>query len=332
MRKILVLRGGALGDFIVTLPALALLRERWPGARIELVGNATAAALAREGGLVDAVHSQHEARWSALYATAPLPPTFAGWLAEFDLVLNYWPDPDGDLRGRFPFHRGQIFLAADAHPATAPAAAYYCEPLRALGLTMKAPWHRLTAPVQPESTIAIHPGSGSARKNWPPERWHELCTWLSQTCRDEIIVVTGEAEAPGAFAGLGTAVHGLPVCKLATHLARCRLFLGHDSGVSHLAAACGVPSILLFGPTEPAIWAPPAPDVRVLRLGPDLAAISVADVQQEILGTNSGWTRVRSTRGAENDSRAEPFAPQSAGGPKEFSSPLASKSVLRAAS
>ena len=46
MRRILVLRGGALGDFIVTLPALALLRRRWPAARIELTGNSTAAQLA----------------------------------------------------------------------------------------------------------------------------------------------------------------------------------------------------------------------------------------------------------------------------------------------
>ena len=95
MRKILVLRGGALGDFIVTLPALALLRQRWPHAHLEFVGNATAAALAAH--LVDRIHSQHESRWSALYSTAPLPVAFAAELATFDLILNFWPDPDGDL-------------------------------------------------------------------------------------------------------------------------------------------------------------------------------------------------------------------------------------------
>ena len=71
MRKILVLRGGALGDFIVTLPALALLRRRWPESRIELAGNAVAAEIGRREGLLDAVHSQHEARWSGLYGSGP---------------------------------------------------------------------------------------------------------------------------------------------------------------------------------------------------------------------------------------------------------------------
>src|SRR3954463_6636635 len=94
MQKILVLRGGALGDFIVTLPALALLRDRWPSARIELVGNATAAQLARARGLLNAVHSQHEAQWSALFAETALPKELDAWLSEFDLILNYWPDAD----------------------------------------------------------------------------------------------------------------------------------------------------------------------------------------------------------------------------------------------
>ena len=100
--RILVLRGGALGDFLVTLPALARLRQQWPEARLELAGNATAAALGVRQGLLDAAHSQHEARWSALYAAAPLPAAFAEWLAGFDLVVNFWPDPDGLLARRFP--------------------------------------------------------------------------------------------------------------------------------------------------------------------------------------------------------------------------------------
>src|SRR3954465_15700140 len=88
MQKILVLRGGALGDFIVTLPALALLRERWPEARIELVGNTTAAEIGRARGLLDVAHSQHEARWGALFSQDTLPAPLASWLAGFDLVLN----------------------------------------------------------------------------------------------------------------------------------------------------------------------------------------------------------------------------------------------------
>jgi heptosyltransferase-2 len=57
----------------------------------------------------------------------------------------------------------------------------------------------------------------------------------------------------------------LSLVELAARLQNCALFLGHDSGISHLAAAVGTPSLLLFGPTDPAIWAPANRNVKVLR-------------------------------------------------------------------
>jgi ADP-heptose:LPS heptosyltransferase len=287
MRKILVLRGGALGDFLVTLPALARLRQTWPQARLELAGNATAAALALDSGLLDAAHAQHEARWSALYGRGPLPQDFAAWLAEFDLVVNFWPDPDRELRPRFPLRAGQTFLSGEAQPARAPAAAHYCEPLRALGIAGRSFFCQLDlgrGQAVPPGLIALHPGSGSPRKNWPLERWGALAAWLARERPAELLIVTGEAEggAARALARFGTSAHALPLRELAQQLARCRLFLGHDSGVSHLAAACGVPSVLLFGPTDPAMWAPPAPHVRVLRRGTELTSIAFEEVRQAV--------------------------------------------------
>lgn len=285
MRKILVLRGGALGDFLVTLPALALLRAHWPVARLELVGHPAAADLALAHGLLDAAHSQHDARWTPLFGDAPLPNALAAWLGDFDLVLNFWPDPDGALRRHFPVHAGQRFLSGEALPTCAPAAAHYCETLRALGLTPGAYFHPLAlgrkAATRP-GPIAIHPGSGSPRKNWPLDRWTELCAWLKREHRVELLIVSGEAEAPNALAGLGTSAYRLPLRELAERLAECGLFLGHDSGVSHLAAACGVPCVLLFGPTDPAMWAPPAPHVQVLRRDAAMGSISVSDVQRAV--------------------------------------------------
>jgi len=303
MRRILVLRGGALGDFIVTLPALALLRQRWPRARIELVGNARAAELARARGLLDAVHSQHEGRWCALYGPAPLPESLSTWLGAFDLVLNFWPDPERELARHFPTRAGQVFLSAPALPERAPASAHYCAPLEALGLEATSHWYQLeppatTAPAlhppqepsrsRPASagTVAIHPGSGSPLKNWPRERWLELLASLSTP----LLLVLGEAEIEGwdplppalaANPRLEVAAR-LPLEELIARLAPCALFLGHDSGVSHLAAACGTRCLLLFGPTDPAMWAPPAPHVQVLRHGSDLGSVSVADVKSAL--------------------------------------------------
>ncbi len=280
--RILVLRGGALCDFLVTLPALALLRRRWPSARIELAGNATAAALALRAGLLDAVHSQHEARWSSLYGVAPLPADFAAWLGSFDLVLNYWPDPDAELAPRFPVRNGQQFLSTTAVPALAPAAAHFCAPLEHLGLRPSTFLEPLRQPAPEPDLVALHPGSGSPRKNWPLDRWQALAEWLRTERRARLLIITGEAEAPGLLAGCGTTLAQRPLDEVADALARCRLFLGHDSGISHLAAAAGVPAVLLFGPTDPAMWAPPVSSVRVLRAGNELAAISLSAVRQAV--------------------------------------------------
>ena len=293
MRRILILRGGALGDFIVTLPALAALRAAFPTARLELAGNASAAAVAVARGLLDAAHSQHESRWAALYAptSAPLPPDFAAWLASFDLILNFWPDPDRTLAAHFPLHAAQRFLTAPAHPTRAPAAAHYCAPLARIGTNVAdfffplrpcSGLSALNSQLSTLSPIALHPGSGSPRKNWPLARWVELAAWLRSAHAAELLVIMGEAEPPATRAALapyGTFADNLPLEDLATRLAGCRLFIGHDSGIGHLAAACGVPSLLLFGPTDPALWAPPAPHVRVLRSGADFATLALADVQ-----------------------------------------------------
>jgi heptosyltransferase III len=289
MRQILVLRGGALGDFIVTLPALALLRSQWPRARLELAGNARAARLALNRGLLDAVHSQDEARWSALFSTSELPADFGRWLDGFDLVVSFWPDPDRALAGRFPRSPAQTFLSGTAKPVgPAPAAAHFCEPLRSLGLAPAGYFFPLAPGASPdrESTaaprIAVHPGSGSPGKNWPMDRWREVCKWLQAKYKADLLIVSGDAESQAPLPDLGSQARGLPLEELAGLLAGCHAFLGHDSGVSHLAAACGAPCLLLFGPTDPSVWAPPAPHVVVVRKGPDLGAISVADVQNAL--------------------------------------------------
>jgi len=281
MKRALILRGGALGDFLVTLPALRLLRERWPQARLELAGNVTAAALGVADGLLDAAHSQHEARWAGLYRPGPLPAQFAEWLRGFDLVISFWPDPAGELRGHFPVFSGQVFLTAGALPEQAPAAAHYCEALHSLGLATTNYFHRLRVDgmgARKPGLVAIHPGSGSSKKNWPVDRWEEICRQLAGRTGTELLIVSGEAEPAGALASHGRQARCLPLPELARELSSCSLFLGHDSGVSHLAAAVGVPSVLLFGPTDPRVWAPPAPGVVALCRGTELDAISIADV------------------------------------------------------
>jgi len=289
-QRILVLRGGALGDFLVTLPALRLLRERWPSARIELAGNPRAAELGLLAGVLDRVHSQAEARWAQLYDAAPLASDFQSWLNDFDLIVNFWPDPERELCRHFS-QRGANFIASDATVKTHPAAAHFCAALQSLGLKTTGDHlfnFDFPAPVGSEAAqrlgemtdfIAIHPGSGSLRKNWTLARWTELIERL----QGPLLIVTGEAEQIyPRWPQNRTVVHAhdWPLPVLGAALARSRLFIGHDSGISHLAAASGARCVLLFGPTEPAIWAPPG--ARTIKLGETLDLINVSDVMAAV--------------------------------------------------
>ena len=285
MKKILVLRGGALGDFIVTLPALRLLRERWPSAKIEFVGNARAAELGLIAGVIDHVYSQAEARWAQLYSPVPLTPEFQTWLNDFDLIVSFWPDPDGELRQHFA-HRETNYVASNANVTTHPAAAHFCIALRPLDLKTKSYHFKIDLPASIEAEalrqlaglknfVALHLGSGSPRKNWPLDRWAEFAMRLQRP----LLIVTGEAEPTPPCWPVDLPVvyaHDWPLPVLCAALAKSALFIGHDSGVSHLAAAAGTRCILLFGPTDPAIWAPPG--ANVISRGKTLDTISVEEV------------------------------------------------------
>jgi heptosyltransferase-2 len=281
--------------------------------------------------VIDQAHSQHEARWATLFGDATLAADFAQWLASFDTVVSYWPDPERELGRRFPLRDGQRFISAPAMPICAPAAAHYCAPLRVLGIEPRENYFPL-APLprtpfaasqqgascshvvrnlgKPDNIsvsrgniIAVHPGSGSLRKNWPAENWLALIRWLPSP----VSLVLGEAESerwsatvpsrrpvgradregtsdgqPSDALGQMLRLVNRPLEELVAHFARCRLFLGHDSGVSHLAAASGVRCVLLFGPTDPAVWAPPTPGVQVVRHHFDLSTLSLDVVQRAV--------------------------------------------------
>lgn len=118
--------------------------------------------------------------------------------------------------------------------------------------------------------VAIHPGSGSRQKCWPAERFTALISWLNQELQAHIVVVSGPADQ-GIIEQINMGGNGdvtvadqLPLSKLAAVLKRCDLFIGNDSGITHLAAALGIHTIALFGPTDPRVWGPRGESVKIL--------------------------------------------------------------------
>ncbi|MFO1484894.1 MAG: glycosyltransferase family 9 protein [Verrucomicrobiaceae bacterium] len=286
--RVLVIRGGAIGDFILTLPAIRLLRQTIAGCHLEVIGYPAIAELARGAGLADSIRSLEHRTMAPLFAkNAPIDEALTEHLRSFNLVVSFLYDPDGLFRASL--ERVGVKTLIECSPRVQNEGEHASKQL-AKGLEKLAMFledeHLCCAHFErredANKRIAIHVGSGSEKKNWPLENWLRLADAFPD---HEIVFITGEAEEARGVRGSGfgpsiTHWHSLPLPELASRLATCSAFLGHDSGISHLAAACGVPSLLLFGPTNPAVWAPPQPWVTVLRdESGDLAALDFERVK-----------------------------------------------------
>jgi hypothetical protein len=129
----------------------------------------------------------------------------------------------------------------------------------------------------------IHPGSGSPLKNWPVERFAELGRVLSRGGAP-VHWIRGPAERDIEWGASGSGIIDRPSLEaLAATLAQATVFVGNDSGVSHMAAAVGAPTVVIFGSTEPNVWQPDGPRVRALRAPScDLSDVHVVEVQAAI--------------------------------------------------
>lgn len=284
--RVLVIRGGAIGDFILTLPAMRVLRETIAGCYLEVMGYPAIAELARSAGLADEVRSLEHRTMAPLFAkTAPIDEALAEHLRSFNLVVSFLYDPDGLFRASL--ERVGVKTVIECNPRVQEGGEHACRQL-AKGLEKLAMFleeeqlrrAQFERGLEERARVAIHVGSGSPKKNWPLERWLHVADGLAESGA-EVIFVTGEAEEERGMLPTGhTRWHALPLTELAKRLGTCTAFLGHDSGISHMAAACGVPCVLLFGPTDPAIWAPPQPWVQVLRdESRELGAITLEQVK-----------------------------------------------------
>jgi ADP-heptose:LPS heptosyltransferase len=135
-----------------------------------------------------------------------------------------------------------------------------------------------------EPLVAIHPGSGSEKKNWPVEKFAALARWLADELAAQVLIVRGEADervTQKLTELLGrrpiTMAQGLKLVELAAVLERCVLFLGNDSGITHLAAAVGTPTVAVFGAASLPIWEPLGQYTRVVQFGEqDVAEVRAA--------------------------------------------------------
>jgi heptosyltransferase-2 len=289
--KILVIRGGAIGDFILTLPAIAALRRQFPRAWLEVLGYPHIVRLAEAGGLVDRAQFIEARPLAGFFARQGLlEPDMKDYFSEFDLIVSYLYDPDGIFQSNVGRCTSAPFIAGP-HRADEQvglhAAKAYLQPLERLAIFDADPVPRLRLQQQPDtlSYLALMPGSGSPRKNWPEANWSDLLQALINETPADLLLVGAEAEAE-RLQRLAAALpperfrlaQSLPLPELGSLLQGGAGFLGHDSGISHLAAALGLPGIVLWGDTAPEVWRPPSPKVVLVRHPAGLSGLPTRQV------------------------------------------------------
>ena len=276
-----IFRGGAIGDFVLTLPAIDAVRRAFPITELRLIGRPATLALGPAASVLDS----EDPRLIALHRNGPLPPTTRQLFADTQRVLAYvvnaqqhfgpqlrravagpallWdPRPPADFRGHIVDH--------------------LLSPLRQWGLpvgdtphiVLRSGDYGYVEALAAAPEVVIHLGSGSPAKCWPTANFHALASAL-QKRGWHTALLCGPVERERQLAvGSLPALHPPDLRSLAGLLAKAALFVGNDSGPGHIAAAVGTPTLTLFGPTNPRLWAPRSKRSQILQApAADIAAI-----------------------------------------------------------
>lgn len=257
---------GALGDFITTIPALRFWKNQNRGERVSLLGKSSIGNFAKDIGLTDESLDVDGVRWAPLFSDVFSSPVnefltpfttailFAaqdspviGAIRRSNIQSLYWQPP-------FPSSREHVIdyhLSVFVDPSTVPAQDKF-PTIVPSNNAISVSYDILPSGNSP---VALHPGSGSKRKNWPFERFLSIADTLRKK-NVPVLWILGPADGAFKVPSKDYRVKNQPLAICAALLSHCRAFVGNDSGITHLAAAVGCPTIALFGPSDPQVWSP----------------------------------------------------------------------------
>jgi heptosyltransferase-3 len=308
MRNALLFRLGGLGDLLVAFPAIHLIRKTFPSAALTLVCREEYGLLLQETGVVDRVVRGDSPRLMPLFAGPAVPPKeMREWLNGFDLVAGwmqgksggalenslaaaslsgerrffYYPPESPDEISRFFFSQTSASLGENRPAEFSFDECAQLPPSPALengpDLIKKEPGRKF---------VVVHPGSGSEKKCWPLQNFLEIIARLGQKGAGGVIV-TGQAEERMEALIKGTPLppgwswlRSPSLVVLSALLQEADLYLGNDSGITHLAAAWGTDAVALFREDLVTAWRPYG-RARLLSAG-SLEEISIDSVWEMI--------------------------------------------------
>jgi ADP-heptose:LPS heptosyltransferase len=294
-RNILIFHTGGLGDFVLTWPFAVALARIYPQSRIIYLTQQQKGELARR--VLRLESADIEAGWHGLFAEGGhLPPAATGLLQAARAVFSFLPvnpiwhqnveriNPvarrigiDARIGPEFPGHlTDKILTELSEYPPEKSATQQILRSIADRGIGFKPAGGR---------DLVIHPGSGSPTKCWPIENFIELTQALKSLGRSVRFVI-GEVEID-RWKNIDQLRSAAPVVicetcvQLLAEISSAAAVVGNDSGPAHLAGIIGIPTLALFGPTDPSQWRPLGPRVKTLRFQP-IDGLSVQNVLREI--------------------------------------------------
>lgn len=282
----ILIHSGALGDFLLALHMVARVRDR--GEPVDFLGRGEHGLLGCEGGFLRRRWNVEHSGFHQLYADAKISDELGGILKSHEVVLLstahpernvmveaismisgarvFSFDPRADARARAHItHQWERQLTAAGMPSELGVARLKVPDRKIEEAESRAGWRETSM------RVVIQPGSGGRRKNWPLDHFIAVAARLQQAEDTDVCFLMGPVEAEmwsgkelGRLRSVGSCIGGLSLEESAAFISGADLFIGNDSGMSHLAAAMGRPVLAIFGATRPEIWRPLGEQVYVL--------------------------------------------------------------------
>ena len=284
--KVLIIRPGALGDTLLLLPALADLKGK---AAVDFAGRQP--GLSFMGAVVCRAMDLEAAGWHRLFADQPpMPKTSPLPVSGADRIVAFFKDQGGiireNLRAFFPGAPVRIFPAFPPRGKKIHVARYLARCLQSAGLPVNSGGAIKEAGRRPllsgpwasnkRDRLVFHPGSGNPEKNHSPDFWVNLLLKLREMpkfyrLKPTLLLGPAESHLQGFFRNHKDLVSHLEILfypekeALQSVLGSAAIYLGHDSGITHLSGLMGIPTVALFKQTDPVQWGPLGPCVRIIH-------------------------------------------------------------------
>jgi len=317
--QLLIIHQGAIGDLILSLPSLYAIRTTFRGYHIEALGYPQTLSLLHQRFYVESITSIDRALFAALYRDEKTDDAalinyferferiflFGGWkharVARIIKSLTYAsvvridPFPEDTSIHVIDYQLKQVKQGGVQPSLTVPMLFPTATDVEQASCLLAS----RGVIIPDDIVIAVHPGSGSNRKNMPAEHFVACLKYLSGQQKCWVLLIQGPADEAECrqIEQLCSGVHLIKADKfelplLAALIQHCHVYIGNDSGITHMAAALGVPTIALFGPTDPRVWGPRGKAVCIMQAESDHCGLRwpmsdmVAEKAMTFLATN----------------------------------------------